>query len=410
MTTPPVASPARTPARPRPLLYLHIPKTAGTSFSNAMAWHFTAQERLHNAHYAAHLERDPNDYQLVMGHIQYNYLARYRTRPTVVTVLRDPLERSLSTYYFFREMGEEGFRRDEGVAVQREVDSSVRMALAARRYDLPEFLDAEPDLAAHYLGNLQTQYLAGCGAKNPTAQDLPAALRNLTDCNIIGICERLNESVEWLCRYLNWEVKAQAPRRNITRERPASTGLDPATRTRLLELVRLDVELYRLGLELFEKRRHGPFPPEEDLPPAQDFTFDQIVYGRGWYKPEHDGKSWFCWTGQQGQEACIELRADRPGAQLLRCRVAHVLTPQALQRLAVDVNGQPVRLKVRKVREGGFDVEGRVPAAAVPGPERRVRIRFQVDETRRPCDVNAQNADARLLGVALSRICLRSAN
>src|SRR4051812_13345258 len=93
-------------ARRRPLFFMHIPKTAGTSVGQ-MLWERVAPDRRAHVVFrksdplpAAAAEPDRND--LVWGHLPFAFMRRFADPPLILTFLRDPIERAISAFYFLR--------------------------------------------------------------------------------------------------------------------------------------------------------------------------------------------------------------------------------------------------------------------------------------------------------------------
>jgi hypothetical protein len=144
------------------------------------------------------------------------------------------------------------------------------------------------------------------------------------------------------------------------------------------------------------------------LPDSRDYTFDKPLHGLGWHLQEHDGQTWFRWTGPE-REAWLELAWHGRGAGLLRCRVLHAAAPRILESLQVRVDGHSVPLHWRS--EGReVEIVGEAPASVLAARKGRVRISFHVSEVVRPCDVEPGSGDTRSLGLALSLVSLTSAD
>jgi hypothetical protein len=87
-----------------PIVFLHIPKTAGQTIHHALARlvggeRHVSPVRLHGS--AATPESQfPPGYRLYSGHIDFARLDTVKPDPFVFTILRDPLERIASFYFF----------------------------------------------------------------------------------------------------------------------------------------------------------------------------------------------------------------------------------------------------------------------------------------------------------------------
>src|ERR1051325_9059891 len=90
------------------LYFLHIAKTAGRSFEDFLKRYFPAEQtiRIDVEHgYPANIPENVfRDYRLYLGHLGYYFVSLFpeNKKPYWLTMLRDPVERVISFYYFFR--------------------------------------------------------------------------------------------------------------------------------------------------------------------------------------------------------------------------------------------------------------------------------------------------------------------
>src|SRR5690242_17471305 len=89
------------------LYYLHIPKTAGTSFTDVLQANFKPDESSFSAFIGDYLNYSPEkmgNLRAVSGHYFYNIDSFTHTHRKLVyiTTLRDPIERTISNYAHIR--------------------------------------------------------------------------------------------------------------------------------------------------------------------------------------------------------------------------------------------------------------------------------------------------------------------
>jgi hypothetical protein len=397
------------------ILFLHIPKTAGTSLKRYLSHRFAAKQCLLDPTPQALREAHLDDYALVAGHFDSDVAGRYRSPPLVVTSLRNPVDRAISAYNYQRtprlEIEIRSIAERIGIDVAAQVLDEIRRLNDCA--NLADFLRREPELAQKNLGNVQTRVLAGAAAAQAHARDprqlLAKAKENLRRCAGILLTERMPESLAGLDRLLGPDEFGALTHDNVTPDQAVSVPLDPMLAAALAELTDLDLELYRFAEQLWHERlpsRHGTIDQvprlEDRLPDATDFWFDQPIRGRGWHIREKAADHWYCWSDQL---ATLHLALDTAGSHVLRFWVDYAASREALHGLEVRVNGVPVG-SVPTETGDRFLVETRVPAAAVSASAGRVCIEFRVPHTVRPSDRDPKNPDTRRLGIALSRLQL----
>lgn len=258
-----------------PVYFLHINKTAGTSFATVAQRAF-AMERTCPAGLIPELLSLPapriKSYDYFRGHFGLGLLSllpRAQAESlTIFTLMRDPVDRTISQI--------NAHFRNPGTALHK--------AVVARRGDVTACLE-EPEIA-HMLADYQTRSLglpldlAALKIQGPPFRGLqeltaeaareadPEALlaqakQTLDRCAMVGLAERFDESVRWLGHWLGVAHDGPAPRRNVSAFNPdtgkpnalSRADLSAATIHRLEEINRLDIELYEHATKLFEARR-----------------------------------------------------------------------------------------------------------------------------------------------------------
>lgn len=412
----------------RPLLFVHLPKTAGTSVIGPLGARFAPARVLsfnrQTVKGADAPPRDLDDHDFVHGHVPFDLRRRFRTPPFVMTVLRDPIERAVSAYHYLRS--------DALAALHPAALHAWSRAVAlARRTTLAGFVREDPGLAAWHLGDLQVRLLshehgpgwshADHAAWRPvTATDLARARENLVACDAFGLTERLPESIELLSHALRAGHLGYPGWANRTPGRPEAGTLDDETLALLRDLTEHDSVLYRFAVHLFEQRRRDmmrallarPEAALADAPVApvgaSEFLFNGPIPGEGWYAPERAASKHFSWTGPD-RESWLMVRSPAAGdGARLEVDILHALLPEGLARVRLLFNDWPIPHEL-SAAPAGHRLSAAVPAWLLRPAGEANRIRVIVERAARPCDVAPPNPDSRLLGLAVSRVALLAA-
>jgi hypothetical protein len=413
----------------RALFFLHVPKTAGTSLRELFSTRFARTDIL------AFNRNDPpqvrsqklatlDQYGFIHGHEPYALVDYFRNRPFVVTILRNPLERALSVFHYMRG-GAPGISK----ASEKGQISSARAYdyAASARLQLREFLHYEPLAASRHLGNIQTWLLTTTALKarfeyrddynvSVSQSDLSRAKEHLSLCDVVGLTERIRESVDLLS--WSWQVRPfgeiSTANRSIGRETLSS--LDPSTVAALIEFTSRDQELYNFACELFEERYRkmmrqrflfnanrvsdesvNQYPSDRTT-----FMFEGPIPGDGWYAPERSGERWFSWTGPT-RDSTIELASPQGREFYLTLGVLHAMKAESLSSIEVRLNGVPLQLQVTAA-EAGFILTAAVIGTALRPRGENNRIAIRVPGVIPPCEQDSTTDDSRLLGIAVYRV------
>jgi hypothetical protein len=228
----------------RTIIYVHLPKCGGTTFNRIIEWEypplqvFSVDPAFFRWSYRRLLGWSQDRLariKVFKGHMPFG-LHKSLARPaTYITVLRDPIDRAISQYYF--PLAHKLQRRHRQV----------------KNLTLEEYVQRTP------YKNVQTKMLSGLDhgydflAGECSAEELELAKLNLSArFSLVGLTERFDESLALAKIEFGWRINQYADF-NVTPHRPKKDQITPLVRELITEQNRFDVELYAYALGLFEE-------------------------------------------------------------------------------------------------------------------------------------------------------------
>lgn len=232
------------------LVHLHIPKTGGLSLIAVLdsqfakeeicPLHATPPEMVITDHFTP---QQLANFRLVHGHfifgpydrLIYRYIAR---NPLLITLLREPIGRTLSAY---------AYQKEQGIVPS---DTTLHQWLA------------NPEM--HSEKNIQSRMIVGAlpgiwpSDANPEMLDdevlYRLAVEQLESMPYFGLTERYRESLRLLCYTFGWPVFEEPPHINETANPTKANDIDEAARAIIHSHTSVDERLYAYAQTLFQKR------------------------------------------------------------------------------------------------------------------------------------------------------------
>jgi hypothetical protein len=405
-----------------PVVFLHVPKTAGTSVRHTLSAGFgrhewldldigSREEELRRFH--ALSGQSLGKYRCICGHFRYEFISDKVPHARIFTFLRDPVDRFVSL-----------FRHLKARAAENQLGTPEYNPLI-RSLSFEEYVFTDDEIVRRLRDNHQTRFLGDRVALPMRDVEDMLALANerLTDMPFFGLVDRMDDSLAWMCAVFS--LPPPGERGAINRARSvvaghAREGLGRGILERIEETNRADIELYRFGCELFERRwnqwraesavRSTPPPGSSPIEPPTTrlrVSLGEAVSGTGWYAwdPREDG-TYYRYTAPV---ATLHLAVVTDRGVRLRMELTNHADSEAPSRLRLTANGYPIKLRLIPAEIPPWMIaEGYIPSQALACADGAVDLRFESPEPVRPTEALEDADDDRLLGVAVSWIELNA--
>jgi hypothetical protein len=244
-------------------VFLHIPKCGGSSLHKLLVSHFRSTKicpirhnRLESIQPQALAK-----YQLYSGHFTWDSVDTFIPDPkSIVTILRDPVSRLLSSYYFGRSHTWRFIRKHPHFSEAPAAYVLHGMAYRpAKELELEQYLESQ----FHHLSGLMVRWIGG-GEGSPDEM-LDRAKLHLSHMASVGFVEEMESSVEDIFETWSLPCPTAIPKElaqsQLANMYPWLEAVEPqelssSVSDMLQEICALDIELYEYARQLVMYRRN----------------------------------------------------------------------------------------------------------------------------------------------------------
>ncbi len=225
--------------RQKKIIFLHIPKTAGTTLTTIIKRNYRENEivqlyqpQTFHAELTAALQNDEK--KMLFGHFPFHPDIA-TSQAYVFAFMRDPIARTVSNYFHLK--------------------SSKNPEHKKWLQNVPTFLDFLQQKQAF---NWQARHLSGFKGITPFKSDLSASLEmatsNLLRLNFVGLTENFSDSLLCIGQDLGW-IKLNHFNKNVHYRGDEAKELAMKYYDEIAEQNQLDLALYKIAKQRFEERK-----------------------------------------------------------------------------------------------------------------------------------------------------------
>lgn len=240
------------------LFFSHIPKTAGTTFINILD-KFFSNDSIYPEQLWTEFRKQPHvnfsKYKLIRGHFTKDLVQYLPKIPICITMLRDPMDRTLSYYAHLLRHGviNNETLSDIFLSPNNSITSFENYQthwIAIHPYDYALITKHGPEIDDYH----KNKKIKSIICSRSDDKILESAKQSLSNFAFFGLTERLEDSLYLLCYIFGWKPIRNIPMLNTSSNRITKEELSEEVKQSILECTRLDARLYQYASQLFQQR------------------------------------------------------------------------------------------------------------------------------------------------------------
>ena len=231
-------------------VFMHIPKTAGTSFNTLAQSIFPRGTAINHIELLPEASYSPlaKRYNYISGHLRFGQLKEHFDSDKIhfYTILREPyahLHSHLKWLIQTAKNPEEKYFKATNPIIY-ELGKKLAGVSFSDKEALPKLVCSLNAIEAAFIDNLQTRYFLNQQPERITPGDLDTALDNCRQFRLVGITEQYEKFVRAFGELTSISTAIPPGKLNISTSEPLFDLKDQALTNILLPLVQCDLELY----------------------------------------------------------------------------------------------------------------------------------------------------------------------
>lgn len=254
------------------IYFLHIPKTAGTTLTNFLDKHYAKKDILPHklwnqllpTYKSEQFKKNSNplkEFKLIRGHFGYGLHREIGARPQYITMLREPIDRTISQFYHFKRDPIFSWYRADLVLPDESIDMffsdtrraklmcNIQTKYIAKDIDFKKSaLKANYDLAGFLFDSSKLLNIIDSDQRKMAE----IAKNKLNNFLFTGIQDYFQESIILLSEKVGWTPEKIKEKNMFFNTNPGKQKINKTTLSRIEKLNHADTLLYDYAKERFE--------------------------------------------------------------------------------------------------------------------------------------------------------------